>query len=94
MGVTLSRGLTIEAGAATMNGVKFGRCERDGCYVEMAITPATIEALSTTTDPTQLSMFAYGQAEPLQLPFSVNGFADAVARMREEAVERAVPLEQ
>jgi len=94
LGVTLARGLSIDAGASSIPGLRFNRCEQDGCYVEVAIASESIEALAAATEATQLTMFPYQQVEPLQLPFSVNGFATAIARMREEAVERAVPLPQ
>jgi invasion protein IalB len=90
LGVTLSRGLSLEAGEASLNGVKFSRCERDGCYIEIAIPEATITALANRTENTRLTMFAYGQTEPLEMPFSVTGFSEALGRMREEAIDRAV----
>lgn len=90
LGVTLSRGLTLAAGDASLNGVKFSRCERDGCYVEIAMPQDTIMALLNLTENTKLTMYAYGQSEPLEMPFSVNGFAEAMGRMREEAIDRAV----
>jgi invasion protein IalB len=90
LGVTLSRGLSLDAGEASLVGVKYSRCERDGCYVEIAIPQETITALSNRTEGTNITMYAYGQAEPLEMPFSVTGFAEAVGRMREEATDRAV----
>jgi invasion protein IalB len=90
LGVTLSRGLSLEAGDGSLNGIKFARCERDGCYVEIAIPDDTITALAARTENTKLSMFAYGQGDVLEMPFSVNGFAEALSRMRDEAVDRAV----
>ena len=50
----------------------------------------TITALAARTENTKLSMFAYGQGDVLEMPFSVNGFAEALSRMRDEAVDRAV----
>ena len=95
LGIGLSRGLSIEAGEASLVGLSFNRCERDGCYVEIAIPQETINALSALTENTLISVFPYGQGEMIELPLSVTGFAEAVARMREEAQSRAVdPLPQ
>ena len=44
-GVALSRGLTLAAGNRSLNGAKFNRCERDGCYVEMLIDNPTVLGL-------------------------------------------------
>ncbi len=90
LGVALSRGLTLQAGDASLTGIKFNRCEVDGCYVEIAFPQATIEALSTLTENTLVTVYAYGQGDTLEMPFSVNGFAEAIEHMVEEAENRAV----
>jgi len=90
LGVALSRGLSLEAGAAPLVGLKFNRCEVDGCYVEIAFPQATIDALSTLTENTLITVIAYGQGDTLELPFSITGFAEAIEHMRAEAEDRAV----
>src|SRR5258706_16093856 len=42
-GVALAKGLTL---APTLSAVKFTRCERDGCYVDMLIDNAAITSLT------------------------------------------------
>ena len=90
LGVALSRGLSLEAGEASLVGIKFNRCEVDGCYVEIAFPQATIEALSTLTENTLITVIAYGQGDTLEMPFSINGFAEAIEHMVDEAEDRAV----
>ncbi len=90
LGVGLSRGLSLEAGEALLVGLKFNRCEVDGCYVEIAFPQATIEALSTLTENTLITVIAYGQGDTLEMPFSINGFAEAIEHMVDEAEDRAV----
>jgi invasion protein IalB len=90
LGIALTRGLSIEAGEASLVGLRFNRCERDGCYVEIAFPPATIDALSVLSENTLITVFPYGQGEMIELPFSVVGFAGAIEHMKAEAQERAV----
>jgi len=90
LGVELSQGLTLAAGEASLTNLPFTRCERDGCYVETALPQPTIDALSAMTANTTISIIAFNEDQTLELPFSVAGFAAAMARMREEAENRAV----
>ena len=90
LGVTLARGLTLQAGDASLNGVKFNRCERDGCYVEIAFPPATVNAIRMLTEDTLITVFSYGSGDSLELPFSVSGFSEAMDHMMREAEARAV----
>jgi invasion protein IalB len=90
LGVALSRGLSLQAGEGSLVGVKFNRCERDGCYVEIALPQATVDAIRMLTEDTLITVFSYGQGELLELPFSVSGFSEAMDHMMTEAEARAV----
>ena len=90
LGVALTRGLSLEAGEGSLVGLKFNRCERDGCYVEIALPQATVDAIRLLTEDTLITVFAYGQGEVLELPFSVSGFSEAMDHMMAEAETRAV----
>ena len=91
-GVALQRGLTMAAGAVALQGVKFTRCERDGCYVEALVDAAAVNALSAAGATTNVIVVGYGQTNEVTLPVSLNGFADALNRMRTLARDRAVPI--
>jgi invasion protein IalB len=90
LGVELSQGLTLAAGEASLTSLRFTRCERDGCYVETGLPQPTIDALSAMAEGTTITITAFNEDETIELPFSVSGFAAAMARMREEAEARAV----
>lgn len=91
-GVALSRGMALAAGTRSLNGVKFNRCERDGCYVEMLIDAPTVTALSGAGKSTSISVVAYGKTDPFQLPVSLTGFPEALERMKNLSKERAVAI--
>jgi invasion protein IalB len=91
-GVALGKGMTLVAGAHSMNGVKFSRCERDGCYVEMLVDNATIQALSTAGKTTNLTVVSYGKFNEIKLPVSLNGFPEAIDRMKSFSRDRAIAL--
>jgi len=91
-GVALQRGMIVSAGAAALQGVKFTRCERDGCYVEALVDAAAVNALAAAGAMTTVTVVGYGQTNLVNLPISVNGFPDALNRMRTLARERAVPI--
>ena len=89
LGVVLSRGLTLGTGETALTGVKFTRCERDGCYVESPLPQAAIDALIAAGETTNMGLTAYPSNQPVNLPVSLKGFADAVAKLRTEATNRA-----
>ena len=88
-GVALAKGLTV---APALNAVKFTRCERDGCYVEMLIDNPTVTSLGNGGKATNIAVFGYGQDKEITLPVSMTGFPEAMDRMKGFAKERAVAL--
>jgi invasion protein IalB len=88
LGVTLSNGLTIETQGA-VPPLKFTRCERDGCYFEGPFPNAGVDALRSMTGRTDIKLIAYGTNQAVSLPLSLNGFVQALDRLRVEARRRA-----
>jgi invasion protein IalB len=88
-GVALSKGLQL---GTALTGAKFNRCERDGCYVEMLIDNTTLTSLSGSGKATTISVVGYGQSNEIKLPVSLNGFPEALDRMKGYAKDRAVAL--
>jgi invasion protein IalB len=89
-GVALSKGLTL---APALNGAKFTRCERDGCYVEALIDNATVTSIGGAGKSANIAVYGYGQQDkPITLPVSMTGFPEAMDRMKTFAKERAVAL--
>jgi invasion protein IalB len=95
IGVALARGLTVVSGDRPLNNVKYNRCERDGCYVELLVDQPTITAMSAVGGQgksTNVTVVSYGQFTDINLPVSLNGFPEALERMRTLARERATAL--
>jgi hypothetical protein len=88
-GVALAKGLTL---APPLNAVKFTRCERDGCYVEMLIDNAAITSLAGAGKTATIGVVGYGRANEIKLPVSLTGFPEAMDRMKGFARDRAVAL--
>lgn len=92
-GVALARGMTLAIGADRgLNGVRYNRCERDGCYVETLVDAASVAALGNVGASTSVTVTGYGQFNEFKLPVSLKGFPEALDRMKGLARERAVPL--
>src|SRR5215475_14199550 len=70
-GVALAKGLTL---APSLNGAKFTRCERDGCFVEMLVDNMVITSLSGAGKSASIAVFGYGQDKQITLPVSMTGF--------------------
>lgn len=88
-GVALAKGLIL-GGAST--GMKFTRCERDGCYVEAVIDNATVNSLTKAGKATTLAVVAYGKTAQIKFPVSLTGFTEAMDRMKTYSKDRAVAL--
>jgi len=91
-GVALAKGMSLAAGQRALNGVKYNRCERDGCYVEMLVDAPTVNALAGAGAKTQVTIVGYGQNNEVQLPISLTGFTEALDRMKGLARERAIAI--
>jgi invasion protein IalB len=91
--VSLTRGLVIAAGARSLNGAKFTRCEREGCFVELLTDAAFLTALEGVGKTTKMTYVNYGpDATPRDIPVSLTGFPEALDRMKTLAKARAVAL--
>jgi invasion protein IalB len=88
-GVALAKGLQL---GTSLNGARFNRCERDGCYVEMVIDNMTVTSLSTAGKATTIGVVGYGRSNEIKLPVSLTGFPEALDRMKTFAKDRAVAL--
>jgi invasion protein IalB len=89
LGVSLAKGMSLEAGAKPLAGVAFNRCERDGCYIEMPIPNETIQALASGGKTTNISLTPYGKTDVIKLPLSLNGFVDALTKLKGYAKDKA-----
>lgn len=92
IGVSLAKGLSLAAGDHSLSGVHFTRCERDGCYAEFISDQATINALQAVGKRTTISVIGYGTDKSVPMPISLNGFPEAMDRMKSYAKDKAVAL--
>ena len=91
-GVALARGMTLAAGSVALQGVRYNRCERDGCYVETLVDAPTLAALGNAGESTAVTVTGYGQFNEFKLPVSLKGFPEALDRMKGLARDRAIAL--
>jgi invasion protein IalB len=90
LGVSFATGVTLSAGNRKIEGLKYRRCEHDGCYVETGLSKASIEALPAGGNTGQITIALYKGNKPINLPMSLNGFGQALGKLKELARAKAV----
>jgi invasion protein IalB len=88
LGVSISRGLVMQAGSYTSPVMPYRRCDRGGCYVEMLLDNAVIDALNHAGDNALIKLVA-DDGKNYQLKLSLNGFTAAHDSMAEQAKAKA-----
>ena len=90
LGVSFSTGLTLSAGNRKIEGLKYRRCERDGCYVETGLSKNSIETLAAGGNSGQITIALYKGTKDINLPLSLNGYGQALVKLKELARAKAV----
>ena len=80
LGILIPKGLVIESDTYTSPLLRYRRCDRGGCYVEMVFDNGAVNALATATGPAKVKIVAEG-GKVFEIPFSLNGYADAHGAM-------------
>jgi invasion protein IalB len=80
LGILIPKGLVIESDTYTSPPLRYRRCDRGGCYVEMVFDNGAVNALATATGPAKVKIVAEG-GKVFEIPFSLNGYADAHGAM-------------
>ena len=80
LGILIPKGLVIESDTFTSPLLRYRRCDRGGCYVEMVFDNGAVNALATATGPAKVKIVAEG-GKVFEIPFSLNGYADAHGAM-------------
>jgi len=88
-GVALSKGMLL--GPSTQ-GLKYTRCERDGCYVETVVDNTVVQTLGKAGKATDIAVVPYGKTDQIKFPVSLTGFTEAMDRMKSYSKDRAVAL--
>jgi invasion protein IalB len=90
LGIDLAQGVVVAAGQYNSGKLLVRRCDRSGCFVEMAASPDLIQGLESNSDQGgQLKVVAEG-GKPLSLAMSLKGFAQARQAMMSGARAKAV----
>jgi invasion protein IalB len=77
----------LTAGSYKSQPLKYRRCDPAGCYVEMVVDEAAIQALSGASTAT--ATFADGIGKAVPINFSLKGFTAAHDQMAEWARQKA-----
>ena len=91
--VSIPRGLIIQTDSFTSQPLKYRYCDRTGCFVQMPIDNATIEAMSKSGEQAKVRVFA-DNGKAYDIKFSLKGFAAAHDSMVEQAKAKAKPVQQ
>ena len=86
--VSIPRGLIIQTDSFTSQPLKYRYCDRTGCFVQMPIDNATIEAMSKSGEAARVRVFA-DNGKAYDIKFSLKGFAAAHDNMVEQAKAKA-----
>ena len=90
LGVSVTRGVVLQAGSYTSPAMPYRRCDRGGCYVEMLLDNPVIDQLNHAGDTALLKITA-DDGKNYQLKISLNGFTAAHDSMAEQARAKAKP---
>jgi invasion protein IalB len=91
--ISIPKGLVIQTDTYTSPVLKYRRCDRGGCYVEMAIDNGLVEALAKSGDKGMVKIFA-DNGKGYTLNFSLKGFSAAHDDMVAKARAKAKPVQQ
>jgi invasion protein IalB len=86
--VSLSAGLVIQTDSFTSPVLHYRRCDRQGCYVEMAMDAGSVSSLAKSGPDAKIKIVADG-GKAFDLRFSLNGFSSAHDTMVELARQKA-----
>ena len=86
--ISIPRGLTIQTDSYTSPVLKYRRCDRNGCYVEMAVDNGMIESLGKSGPAGKINIVA-DSGKSYALNFSLKGFAQAHDDMASQARAKA-----
>jgi invasion protein IalB len=91
--ISIPKGVTIKTDSYTSPVLKYRRCDRNGCYVEMPADSALIEGLTKSGPAGKVNIVA-DNGKSYGLNFSLKGFAEAHDEMVAKARAKAKPVEK
>ncbi|HEY0299690.1 MAG TPA: invasion associated locus B family protein [Rhizomicrobium sp.] len=84
LGVAIQKGLVLSTEGYTSPTLRYRRCDRGGCYVEMLLEEQVVGALASGAAQAGIRVVADG-GKSFDIPFSLKGFADAHGAMQDLA---------
>ena len=87
--VSIPDGAVIEAPGYRSGALFIRRCDRGGCYIEMAVSPELIAGLKAAGSAGGDVIVTTPQGKAVTIKFSLKGFGDAVDAMVSKAREKA-----
>jgi invasion protein IalB len=91
--VSIPKGVVLQTDNYKSPVLKYRRCDRNGCYVEMAVDSKAI-ALLAKSGPAGKVSIAADSGKSYTLNFSLKGFAQAHDDMAAQARAKAKPVEK
>jgi invasion protein IalB len=91
--VALQKGLVVQTDSYTSPAMHFRRCDRGGCYVEMPVDNAMIEAMAKSGPDAKMNVWG-DNGKAVSIKFSLKGFAGAHDQMVADAKAKAKPVQQ
>ena len=76
LGISIQKGLVIQASGVTTGALPYHRCDRAGCYVEMRMEKEMVDKL-LHSDPDAKVKIVADNGKSYDLDFSLNGFGAA-----------------
>jgi invasion protein IalB len=89
LGVAFDTGLGLEFGSFRANNLQYKLCARDGCYVMGSLPPDMIDAMKGMGADKGAMDIQMIDGRKLQIPITLNGFADGIDLLKKWSVEKA-----
>ncbi|HEY2011323.1 MAG TPA: invasion associated locus B family protein [Rhizomicrobium sp.] len=95
LGVSLPKGLSIQTDTFTSPTLRYRRCDRNGCYVEMGADKSLIEGIAKSSPDGKAKINVSGDnGKSVGITFFLKGFVAAHDDMVSEAKAKAKPVSQ
>jgi len=91
--ISIPKGVTLQTDTYTSPVLKYRRCDRNGCYIEMAVDNGLVEGLAKSGAEGKVNIAA-DNGKNYALKFSLKGFSQARDDMVAQARAKAKPVEQ
>jgi invasion protein IalB len=92
--IAIQRGIIVQTDSYTSPVLKYRRCDRNGCYVEMPVDNTLVDGLNKSGPEGKINLVA-DNGKPYGIKFSLKGFSaahdDMVSQTRAKAKSVAKP---